>query len=236
MIRRSLCALLLLSSALGAGPAAHAQIRRCTTDDGHHLYTDRPCVDLGASERVVPTGPAASAGAPLRRDCSRRLQDLVFELTAAIDAGDVNRLAGLYHWPGMSSSAGYAVMSRLDAIARRPLVAITPLHPAPPAPVPPPADAAPASGWVELPSGVRVWRTLPRPTDAALAPPADPVDATAGDGDFAATDATAAARAPARPAGRPTGLVVEQTAPNRVTPVQTVFALRRHLGCWWLSL
>src|SRR5690606_12112875 len=31
MIRRSLCALLLLSSALEAGPAAHAQIRRCTT-------------------------------------------------------------------------------------------------------------------------------------------------------------------------------------------------------------
>ncbi|TWG94359.1 hypothetical protein L599_000100000750 [Luteimonas sp. J16] len=235
MIRRTTCALLLLTSALGAGPVAHAQVRRCTTDDGRHVYTDRQCADVGASERVSPLGPAGSTGAPLRRDCARRLQDLVFELTAAIDSRDVNRLAGIYHWPGMSSSAGYAVMSRLDAIVNRPLVDITPLHPQPPPPPEPvpAAGPAPASGWVELPSGVRVWRTLPRPTDRE---DASHPDAMAGDSSVREPTAAAPGPPPPRLSGPPTALVVDQTAPNRVTPMQTVFSLRRHLGCWWLSL
>ena len=34
----------------------------------------------------------------------------------------------------------------------------------------------------------------------------------------------------------PTALVVEQSVNDRITPLQTLFSLRRHLDCWWLSL
>ena len=62
--------------------------------------------------------------------CARNLLDLVYELTAAMDSHDVNRVAGLYHWVGMSSSGAVSVMDRLDMIAQRPLVDIVPVYPA----------------------------------------------------------------------------------------------------------
>ena len=34
----------------------------------------------------------------------------------------------------------------------------------------------------------------------------------------------------------PVGLAVDQTVRDRITPLQTVFSLRRHLDCWWVSL
>ncbi len=55
------------------------------------------------------------------------MQDLVYEMTTAIDSGDVNRLAGVYHWTGMSGRAGYAVMTRLGAVVQRPLIDIVPI-------------------------------------------------------------------------------------------------------------
>ncbi|MGY1458896.1 MULTISPECIES: hypothetical protein [unclassified Luteimonas] len=111
-------------------PAA-AQVRRCTTPDGGAVYTDRSCESLGAVENRPRTeGSGSAAALRYRGGCSRRLQDLVFEVTAAIDAGDTNRLARSYHWVGMSHSNGYAVIERLDAIARRPLLNISALRPA----------------------------------------------------------------------------------------------------------
>ena len=109
---------------------AQAQIRRCTTADGGHVYTDRECKDVGAVERQPRQ--AGQSGRLIRRDCSRNVQDLVFEMTAAIDNRDVNRLAGIYEWNGMSTSNAYAVMDRLDAIAQRPLVDVLPVVPRPP--------------------------------------------------------------------------------------------------------
>lgn len=119
---------LLALSALWAMPA-HAQVRRCTGADGTAIYTDRRCADVGASDRV----PHATPGGPARfyrGGCARNLLDLVYELTAAVDSRDVNRVAGLYHWVGMSSSGAMAVMDRLDLIARRPLVDVVPVYPA----------------------------------------------------------------------------------------------------------
>jgi|SRR5690606_17738950 len=220
------CALLLLLSAPALyAPPAQAQIRRCVAADGTHLYTDRACADIGASERLPRQHPQSAAGSPVRRDCSRRLQDLVFELTAAIDSRDVNRLAGVYHWPGTSSRSGYAIMARLDAIVNRPLVDISPLRPPAPEPLARPAPPQPT----QLPSGVLVWRT-PARTGAPPAP-----DAGTG------ADTGPATRRPepgreAHAQGPPTGLVLDQTAANQATPLQTVFSLRRHLGCWWVSL
>jgi len=54
--------------------------------------------------------------------CARSLPDLVYELTSAIDSGDVNRLATHYHWPGLGGAAANATMDRLDAMAARPLL------------------------------------------------------------------------------------------------------------------
>lgn len=229
---------LVLALALPAAPA-QSQIRRCVTADGTHLYTDRACADVDASERLPRPEDGGASSAPIRRDCSRRLQDLVFELTAAIDSRDVNRLAGVYHWPGTSSRSGDAIMSRLDAIVNRPLVDITPVHPSPPEPPP----LAPAPPPVQASSSTRTWRTPARPGTTAPAVASGPpgaAPALPGIGPEAG-DAAATGREPAvdphGPARRPpTGLVLDQTAANQVTPLQTVFSLRRHLGCWWVSL
>ena len=101
---------------------AQAEIRRCVTDSGATIYTDRNCADVGAAERL-PRLTADAGGAhtqlPSRGSCVRRVQDLVHELTRAIDRGDVNQLASLYHWPGIGTRNGYAIMDRLDAIVQR---------------------------------------------------------------------------------------------------------------------
>ena len=34
----------------------------------------------------------------------------------------------------------------------------------------------------------------------------------------------------------PTGLRVEQTLGKTATPSRTIMGLRRHLGCWWVTL
>ena len=205
-------ALLLLLALAGMASAAQAQIRRCVTEDGGHVYTDRACKDLGATERLPRQGVAdAPGGRYIRRDCSRSLQDLVFELTSAIDGRDVNRLAGIYHWPGTSSRTAYAIMGRLDAIVNRPLIDVSPLQPPPP---PAPVAAAPA--------GSLTWRSPARPEMRAGTDLPDSVRAAAERGQQARR--------------APSGLVVDQTVANRITPLQTVFSLRRHLGCWWVSL
>lgn len=118
-----------LSIAIPAMPA-RAEVHRCTTPGGESVYTDKRCGDIGAIDRL-PRTQAGPAGASrlYRSSCSRTLQDLVYELTSAIDSGDVNRLAGVYDWAGMSSSRANDVMDKLDAIARRPLVDVLPVMP-----------------------------------------------------------------------------------------------------------
>lgn len=131
-----------------------AQVNRCTTVDGLVLYTDRRCADMGAVHSPQSQGNTGR-GRLHRNGCSRNVQDLVYEMASAIDSGDVNRLAGVYHWAGMSGRAGYAVMTRLGAVVQRPLIDIVPL-------------AAPGSeddGWqyprtVHDPIALRVEQTL----------------------------------------------------------------------------
>ena len=174
--------LLLLSSLTLATlwpSRADAQVRRCTGPDGTSIFTDRRCEDIGAVDRL-PRAAGKPAGSRLYRStCSRNLQDLVFELTTAIDSQDVNRLAGVYHWVGMSSRTGYAVMARLGAIVKRPLVDIIPVT------------------------------------------PGNPED------DY--YPQTTVRRAPV-------ALRIEQTLTNGSTPSHTMFGLRRHFDCWWISL
>lgn len=111
---------------IGSSDAA-AQVRRCVTPEGDAVYTDRQCDTLGATER--PATHDRATAAVHRGGCTRTLRDLMFEIGAAIDANDPNRLAGLYHWAGMSTRQAYEVIDRLDAIAQRPLIDIMPLMP-----------------------------------------------------------------------------------------------------------
>lgn len=122
---------LALVAALWALPG-EAQIRRCVGPDGDTIYTDRTCADVGATERPAPSVHSpVYGGKSWARGCSRSLRDLVFEVTAAIDSRDVNRLAAVYNWTGMSNRNGYAVLGRLDVIANRPLLDVSAVLPAP---------------------------------------------------------------------------------------------------------
>ncbi len=145
--------LLLFLMALLACGAADAQIRRCVAPDGHAIFTDRRCEDLGAVQSL-PNHTGAGSNSVYHYTCPRKLQDLVFQLNSAIDGGDVNRLASVYYWNGQSTRSGYALMQQLDAIANRPLADIVPLYPdsiaeatsgTPDSAPPPPVSQAPTA-------------------------------------------------------------------------------------------
>jgi hypothetical protein len=121
--------LLLLIAGLFAPGIVHAQVKRCTAADGTLVYTDRKCDDIGASERLgaLPIGGAATTGR-YRNVCARTVQDLVYSFSSALQSGDANQVAGVYDWAGMATSSAYQVMSRLDVIAKRPLVDVQPMY------------------------------------------------------------------------------------------------------------
>ena len=121
--------LLLLIAGLLAPDAARAQVKRCTAADGTLVYTDRKCDDIGATERL---GALPSAGGPIaahhRNVCARTVQDLVYSFSNALQSGDANQVAGVYDWAGMPTSSAYKVMTRLEAIAKRPLIDVQPMY------------------------------------------------------------------------------------------------------------
>lgn len=155
--RRILVALLLLFATCAFQRIAFAQVHVCTTPDGRPLYTDQKCEALGAVPRPsAPSTGARSASAGDRKysgGCQRTLQDLAFELRSAIDSSDANRLSGIYHWVGVSDESAVAVMDRLDQIAHRPLLDITPVQP---------ADQPEASAGSAITGDVGVARTTAR--------------------------------------------------------------------------
>lgn len=128
MPRIALPLLLLFACAL-LPRAATAQVRQCVGVDGALVYTDRKCEDIGASERPASQATDGIGGPRLARGgCARSVQDLVYSLSSAIQSGDANQVAGVYDWAGMSTANGYRLMTRLDAIARRPLVDVQPVY------------------------------------------------------------------------------------------------------------
>ncbi|VXB01886.1 conserved exported hypothetical protein [Luteimonas sp. 9C] len=193
MPRRPAPALLLIASTVVAAcmPAdGVAQVRRCTAPDGGTIYTDRACSAVGATASA-PRQPAGHTPLP-RISCQRQLRGLIQELSFAIGQRDTNRLAGLYHWQGLSQRGGYQILERLDAIAQRPLVNITAQRPAQTVVA---QERTGFSGWVSA-------RDIPT----------------------------------AQPERPPSSLRLDQTGASGGGTVTTVFGLRRHLGCWWVSL
>lgn len=138
--------------------------------------------------------------------CITSLREFAYELSSAVEAGDVNRLAALYRWRGTSTRAGYSVMSRLQVLARRPLLGIDPVYPRPPRPPALPAAQAGAE----------------RPAYAAFPPEGAPGFEPAWP-------------EPER-RGLPVGLRLEQTLEDGTTAAPTTLWLRRELGCWWFTL
>ncbi len=223
---------LSLAAALLLPGDGQAQIRRCTDAHGNSVYTDRECSAVGGVDRL-PRGAAQAPSPAYSGGCARNLRALVGQITAAIDARDSNKLAAVYHWAGMSDAQAYAAITRLEAVAQRPLLDIAPVMPAV-------AEAPPA------PAPGNEWTTLPRAApNAALAPLPSPLGRPGGVASAAAANAAASAGAsvtdpappaPAAPKRRaPVALRLEQTLANGVTPSRTVFGLTRHYGCWWIK-
>jgi hypothetical protein len=129
----SLTQLSLILLLLGAAPVwpvpAHAQVRRCVDADGAVVFTDHQCSDIGSVERAPPAVPLPGNNNRAFRGCARTLQDLMFEMTSAFEAHDANRLAGIYHWAGMSGDSAYSILERLDALVQRPFVDVVPVMP-----------------------------------------------------------------------------------------------------------
>lgn len=153
----ALSALLPLAAVTGA---VQAQVERCEGADGSAVYTDRGCAAVGATMR--PANRATPDGGR-RSDCARTLQDLLWEVSTAINRGDTNRLAGVYHWQGMSARGSIPVLDRLGEVVRRPLLNIVPVRPAAPRAYP----AGGASAAAEPPIALLLEQTQPDTTARA---------------------------------------------------------------------
>ena len=170
--------------------SAQAQtIRRCTATDGRVVTTDKPCAAINATDRVPRVGVGAvGLRRPYRSVCARNLDELSYEVASAIDLGDANRLAGIYHWVGMDGAQAYRVFTRLENLVKRPLM-----------------DIGPTGGSA---SGEPVWQEDAEGNLVPVFPKPRP----------------------------PTGLKIEQTiALDNVRTARTVFGLRRHMGCLWVT-
>jgi Domain of unknown function (DUF4124) len=216
MRMRMLCLSLMIAAFWLRPETAAAQVNRCTTNSGATVYTDRPCSAIGASERL-PRGAAPSGTGARRVGCARNLQDLIYEITSAVDQRDVNRIGAVYHWVGMNAVGGNRVLDRLQAIVDRPLVDIVVIR------------SAGASAAAP--------RKDPDAQPNAAATPFAPASSTSGaSGAPSAIGDESPAVPPPRRRGGPVGLRLEQTLRNSATPSRTVLGLRRHLDCWWVVL
>lgn len=206
------CALsLALVLPTAPAPAQTPGLNRCVGASGETIYTDRRCEEIGAQSRGIRS-PSGATLSTRRMACARTLQDLVHEISAAIDNRDVNRLGTVYHWVGHDDASSTKIYDRLQAIVERPLVDIAPLRAAAPAAEAP--TAAPATT-----------------TDVPTAQARSDAGVPAPDG----TDTSAMPPAP-RPVRRaPYGLRVLQTLRNGSTPSRADLRLQRHFDCWWIS-
>ncbi|MBO9875469.1 MULTISPECIES: DUF4124 domain-containing protein [Xanthomonas] len=125
--------LLLVCLCVFATPTMAQRVNRCTGPDGTTVFSDRRCEDIGATDRLPPPAAPGNVGSNARGlappQCVRRLSVLVQQIRSAVDARDVNRLSALYWWNGVSDDGAQRIFDRLEAIVRRPLVAIVPVLP-----------------------------------------------------------------------------------------------------------
>lgn len=137
-------------------------IQRCVGSDGVSIYTDQPCEKFNAKDRkpqAVSANLTAATGFT-RSDCARRTDTLLFDLRRAIESDNVNQLAGVYHWPGISRSGAHGIMDRLERLSSRPLASVELVYPES-TPVRDDPAAFPDATPPENPIGVHIEQSMP---------------------------------------------------------------------------
>jgi hypothetical protein len=156
-------------------------IHRCAGPNGTAVFTDRSCESQGAVESAAPS--AADVGTRIFvRSCARSREALLDGLRDALDAQDANRVASYYHWTGMGTREGYALMDRLQGFSAHPLVDVRLVSSVELARQEAPMD--PARPWLDA------WPPF-APVDPAKPPPRPPLDLIRVDQMKSYDDATA---------------------------------------------
>ena len=123
--RLSMLALAALFIAGSAELSAQSGIYRCVDESGISVFTDRNCSFLEMREYgALPDVPPPLALPSLVHGCSRQVEMLETWIRAALESGDVNHLAGLYHWADATNHTVDTVLHGLEELTRRHLIAI----------------------------------------------------------------------------------------------------------------
>ena len=113
-----------------AAPPAFAQagsINRCQSKDGKIIYTDKKCEDVDAVLQELPrpaSGTSGNTGYGSVRTCARTQDDLLWDLRSALEAGDINRAAGLFLWNGNDTSQANKRLDLLNQVSYQSLISV----------------------------------------------------------------------------------------------------------------
>lgn len=129
-MRGLLTLLLLLAGLVPALALAQDPVHRCMGADGHPVFTDQPCMALGATS-LAPVAPAADEGEGVAAPppavlCAVDRPALQQAIVDAFAHRDANRLAGLMLWGGYGRGAAVADIRALQNIMREPLLGFDP--------------------------------------------------------------------------------------------------------------
>lgn len=119
--------LVWLAMSVGASGSVRSDINRCFGEDNVPIFTDRTCSALNASERETETKPEVPVATALPtpgHDCSRQVDALQSLIRVALESGDVNQLASLYHWIDVSAETADTLIPGFQAISSRRLLAM----------------------------------------------------------------------------------------------------------------
>lgn len=119
-----------------AAPSGAQGIKRCVNAAGVSIFTDRACSEMDAVPMQAPppsegNHSGAYRGGFTQRGCARSPEDLLDRVRSALEARDVNRLAGHYHWTGTGTGSGRRLMDELEAITRQWLLSAELVYPEP---------------------------------------------------------------------------------------------------------
>ncbi|HEY4294098.1 DUF4124 domain-containing protein [Luteibacter sp.] len=119
---RSILLLVLLFAALPA--AAQTVIHRCVGGDGSPVFSDQPCMSVGAISLLPPSASSTSAGPTAGLLCAKDMLELRDGLAQAFAARSANRVGGLILWNGYGSAGAVDNLRAMESLVRRPLVSL----------------------------------------------------------------------------------------------------------------
>lgn len=102
--------------------SAGVRINRCVNAQGHTVFTDRSCADMGASP--LDSRPGDSLAAPITVEltigCADSLDELRRRLETALRARDVNAMAALHDWVDAGPAQAEQAMTGIQALLALP--------------------------------------------------------------------------------------------------------------------